>query len=105
MFVYSYSNPSGLKTSSSQIMVGPGALSGIDAVAPSSGVVVLTIYDSPDNNTSGRVVLAQVEVDAGMVSVNHEFTTPVGVNQGIYVEATGTGIANNYSYIVRFLRG
>lgn len=95
-----YSSSSGLKTTSAQIVAIPGSLMGFDVMAASSGQNFFTIYDSEDSNVSGKTVLALIEADAGMVSINHEFFAPVGVNRGIYVAVSGTG--TGYSYIVRF---
>ena len=95
-----YSTSSGLRSTSAQISSQPGSLMGIDAVSPSSGINYLTVYDSEDSNTTGKLVIAFVEVDAGMVSINHEFFAPVAVNRGIYIEMTGSG--SGCSYIARY---
>lgn len=100
--MFNYSTPSGLKTASAQIIVGPGALSGLDGTAPTSSDVTVTLYDSEDSNVSGKLVLAIIELDAGMVSVNHEFFSPVAVNRGIYASVAGAG--TGYSYNVRYIR-
>lgn len=73
---------------------------GIDVQCPSTGYNILTVYDSADSNTSGKLVIAIIEADAGMVGINHEFFAPVAVNRGIYVAVSGTG--TDYSYIVRY---
>lgn len=99
MFI-NYSTSSGLKTTSTQISTQPGSLSGVDVRSPTSGVSYLTLYDSENSSTSGKLVLAVVEADAGMVSVNHEFFIPVAVNRGIYAELSGSGV--DAQYIVRF---
>lgn len=101
--MHPYSVPSGKKLAPAQVMTGPGALSGIDGIAPTSGVVVITLYDSDTSDITNKLVLAEVEVDAGMVSVNHEFNSPVNVNRGIYAAVSGSG--SGYAYIVRYLRG
>lgn len=95
-----YSTPSGLKTTSAQISSRPGSLNGVDVQCPTTGYNIVTIYDSSTSDTSGKIVLAVVEADAGMVGINHEFFVPVAVNQGIYVSVTGTG--TDYSYNVRY---
>lgn len=97
------STPSGLKSGNQVVMPGPGSLHGIDVKAPTSGISYLTVYDSKEASSSGKLALAIVEADAGMVSINHEFFTPVVVNDGIYVEVTGDGVG--CQYIVRFARG
>jgi hypothetical protein len=95
-----YSTSSGLKTAAGQISAQPGSLMGFDAKSPTTGYNIFTIYDSEDSNVSGKLVIAIVESDAGMVAVNHEFFCPVNINRGIYVAVSGTG--TDYSYIVRF---
>lgn len=95
-----YSTSSGLKTESSLISPFPGSLMGIDVKAPSSGVNIITLYDSENPSVNGKLVLCEVEADAGMVSINHEFFVPVVVNRGIYALVSGTG--EDCSYIVRF---
>lgn len=97
------STSSGLKTGDQQVLPGPGSLHGIDVISAASGVNYITLYDSADSNTSGKLELAFVEADAGMVSINHEFFTPVVVNNGIYVKVTGSG--SGAQYIVRFAAG
>lgn len=95
-----YATSSGLKTAASQVSVNPGALMGIDVQCPSAGKNVLTIYDSANSSTSGKLVLSIIEADAGMVSINHEYFSPLTVNNGIYVSVSGTG--TDYSYVVRY---
>lgn len=97
------STPSGLKSGNQAILVNPGSLHGIDVIAPTAGKNYLTFYDSADSNVSGKIELAFVEADAGMVSINHEFFTPVVVNKGIYVVVTGSG--SDCQYIVRYAIG
>lgn len=95
-----YSTSSGLKVAPAQISTMPGALCGVDVKCPSSGLNTVTIYDSGNDTLAGKQVLALLEADAGMVSVNHEFFVPVAVNYGVYVDVTGSG--TDYRYIVRF---
>ncbi len=96
-------NSSGVKTASAQISTQRGFLAGIDMISPSSGTATLTVYDSADSNVSGKLVLAEMEVDAGMPSCNHEYLNPVSVNKGIYaVLVDSTGSAN---YIIRYAMG
>lgn len=100
IFMTMRSTSSGLKTANAQVITIPGAVCGIDLQAPSTGQANLKVYDSKDSNTTGKLLLAEIFCDAGMSSVNHEFTAPVIANQGIYAELTGTS-----SYIVRFTVG
>ena len=95
-----YSTPSGLKTANAQVSSMGGSLMGIDVQCPSSGKNLVTVYDSENSSTSGKLIICIVEADAGMVSINHEFFAPVAVNRGIYVSVSGTG--TDYSYIVRY---
>lgn len=97
------STPSGLKEGDQQILAMPGSLHGIDVVAPSNGVNFITVYDSADGTTAGKVEVAYIEADAGMVSINHEFFTPVVLNRGLYVKVTGSG--TDCQYIVRYAAG
>lgn len=97
------STPSGLKSGNQAILTNPGALHGIDVIAPTSGTNFLTFYDSADSNVAGKIELAVVEADAGMVSINHEYFSPVIVNRGIYVVVTGSG--SDCQYIVRYAIG
>lgn len=98
--MYNYSTSSGLKTDSAQISVLCGSLRGLDVKAASAGSNLFTVYDSFNSSVSGKLVLAIIEADAGMVSVNHEFFSPLAVNNGIYVVVSGDG--SDYSYIVRY---
>lgn len=97
------STPSGLKTGDQLIFAGPGSLHGIDVIAPTSSVNYVTVYDSEDSTVSGKLEVAFVEADAGMVSVNHEFFTPVVCNRGCYIKITGNG--TDCRYIIRFAKG
>lgn len=100
-----YSTSSGRKTASAQIYTRPGALVGISLSNPDTGQSLLTIWDSSSSNTSGKDVIAEVEMDAGMNSVNHEFMAPVCVNYGLYAELTYTSGGSGSSYLVRFIGG
>lgn len=99
MFPYP-TNSSGSKTVSAQISVLRSLLSGIDMISPTTGTATLTIYDSNNSTTSGKLVLAEMEVDAGMPSCNHQYTNMVQANNGIYVELTDS--SNSASYIIRY---
>ena len=92
---------SGIKTASAQIMNGAGCLMGIDVQSPASGITLLTIYDSADSDITNKLVLAEVEMDAGFMSLTHEYMAPVVANNGIYVIMTGPSLR----YIVRYSLG
>lgn len=96
-----YSTSSGVKIASSQILVGSGALHGVDLSPPTTGQSTLTVYDSENSTILGKLVLAEVYVDAGLATVNHEYFNPVCVNRGIYTVFSGNG--NNY--IIRYIAG
>lgn len=98
-----YSTSSGLKTASAQITSGPGALIGIDATPPDTGMTTITIYDSENSTTSGKLVIAEIHLDAGHISVNHEYTIPIAVNRGIYCTYSSSG--SNGTYICRYMLG
>jgi hypothetical protein len=101
--MFNYSTSSGVKTASSQILSARGGLCGVDTTAPSSGSSVLTIYDSENSTTSGKLVLAEMHLDAGLASLNHEYVVPVGANRGIYCVLTSTGAGT--TYVVRTYPG
>lgn len=92
------STSSGLLTASSQIISQPGYLMGFDVQTPTTGTVTLTFYDSENSTTSGKLVIAEAEVDAGFCSLNHEYMNPIVANRGIYVTCS----AGTFSYIVRY---
>lgn len=94
-------NSSGVKLVSSQITVLRSFVAGIDMISPSTGTATLTVYDSKDNSTSGKLILAEMEVDAGMPSCNHEYMNMINANQGIYaqlVDNSGTS-----QFIIRYV--
>lgn len=93
-------NSSGLKTSTGQITNQSSFLGGIDMLSPTTGTATLTVYDSENSNTSGKLVLAEMEVDAGMPSCNHEYTNFVNANRGLYCSLDD--LSGTASYIIRF---
>ena len=96
-----YSNSSGKKSASSQIVLRTAALAGVDVNPPSTGYAVLTIYDSATGTSVDGDILAEVEADAGLVSCNHEFTRPVVCNKGIYAKLDQFG-GSDATFIVRY---
>ncbi len=96
-------NSSGRKTASSQICTLSGFLAGIDMISPSSGTATLTVYDSNNSDTTGKTILAEMEVDAGMPSCNHEYPSMVIANKGLYVVLTDT--SGTATYIIRYALG
>lgn len=92
------STSSGLKSASSQIINQSGYLMGIDVVTPTTGTTLLTFYDSENSTTTDKLIIAEVEVDAGFSTLNHEFYAPVIANRGIYVTLTGQTV----NYIIRY---
>ncbi len=97
------STSSGLKSGDQLIFAGPGSLHGIDVIAPPSSINYITVYDSENSDVTGKLEVSFVEADAGMVSINHEYFTPVALNRGLYIKVTGGGVGAQY--IVRFARG
>lgn len=93
-----YGTSSGKKSAAAQIASGPCHFLGVDVMPPSTGQAVLVVYDSVDSNVSGKLVIAEAHVDAGMPTLNHEYNRPVIANYGIYCTFTGTGA----EYIIRF---
>lgn len=93
-------NSSGVKTGSTQLSVLPSLVAGIDMISPSTGTATLTIYDSENSTTSGKTVLAEMEVDAGMPSCNHEYGNLIIANRGIYITLDDT--SGTASYIIRY---
>lgn len=69
-------------------------------ISPTTGTATLVVYDSADSNTSGKTILAEFEIDAGMPSCNHEYTNMVNANHGIY--ATLTDTSGSSSFIIRY---
>ncbi len=100
--MYDLSTSSGQKTASAQISSSRGTLAGVDLNGPTTGGAILTIYDSSNSTTAGKLILCEVYCDAGMMSVNHEFTRPVAVNSGIYADLTYNGSGSGSNFIVRY---
>ncbi len=100
-----YSTSSGRKTESAQISVNPGALVGVDLTNPAAGQANLTLWDSENSTTSGKTVLAELQLDAGLQTITHEFSIPVTVNRGIYAELTYAGGGSGSTFVVRFFLG
>lgn len=101
-FVYPV-NSSGVKTASAQVASRQSLLAGIDMISPETGTATLTLYDSENASVSGKTVLAEMEVDAGMPSCNHEYGNPINANRGIYaVLAYSTGSSADASFIIRY---
>ena len=96
---------SGKKIASAQIFTGPGALTGFDLTPPQDCNVIVTFYDSEDASTTGKLELLELELDAGLSSLNHDMSSHIAVNRGLYVVYTPTGTQGTSSYIVRFTRG
>lgn len=97
------STSTGLQTALTKLVYkGPCSLSGIDVIAPTSGLVTVTVYDGVD--TSG-LVLSEVIVDAGQMSCNHEYFAPVVAPHGIYVTMVYSGSGSGASWILRFFPG
>src|SRR5271165_3366673 len=93
-------NSSGVKSATAQISTNPGFLAGLDMITPTTGVAIITVYDSNNSTTAGANILAEMQVDAGMPSCNHEYHNMVVANKGIYIvlsDASGTA-----TYIVRY---
>lgn len=95
-----YSTSSGIRAGSAQITSISGAVCGVDLKAPTTGQVTLTLYDSNTSDVTGKEVLAEIHMDAGLAGVNHEFAAPIIVNHGIYALLTGTS-----TYLIRYLVG
>lgn len=96
-----YGTSSDKKSASSQILSIGGTLLGIDVLPPTTGQAVLVVYDSENSTTTGKIILAECHVDAGMPSLNHEFVRPLIANRGIYCTLTGTGA----EYLIRYTAG
>lgn len=98
-----YASSSGQKTASAQISQLPGGLVGLDITPPTSGYVHLTVYDSEDSNTAGKIILTEAYVDAGATGLNHNFYMPLAVNRGLYCDLSGTGTGS--AYYIHFVVG
>lgn len=94
------SNSSGSKTADAAITTQPSILCGIDMITPTTGTATLVIYDSANSSVSGKLILAEMEVDAGMPSCNHEYMAAVVAQNGLYAVLTDASVSA--SYIIRF---
>lgn len=95
------STSSGEKSGSAQITTTESFLMGVDVQPPSVGQSVLKIYDSKNSDVVGKLVLAEIYLDAGLQGLNHVWVLPITANQGIYVSASGTAV----NYIVQYMLG
>lgn len=93
-------NSSGVLAANTQITSRTSFLAGIDMISPSTGTATVTVYDSSNSITSGKLVLAEFEIDAGMPSCNHEYTNFVNANSGLYV--TLVDPSSTASFIIRY---
>lgn len=96
------STSSGLKSADAQIMTMPGRLFIVSLLGDGTNAASVTVYDSEDSNTSGKVVLAKLNLDAGLVQAE-AFVAEEGVicNRGIYCDVSGTGA----EYLVHYSLG
>lgn len=90
---------SGQKTTSVQVTTIPAMVSAVLVDPPSTGITTLTIYDSENSTTGGKLVLAYIEKYAGESS-NQVLMPPVIANRGIYCDFSNS--AGSSSYIVYF---
>lgn len=91
---------SGIKADNAVIMVGPGALCGVDVCAPDSGTVTVKIYDNA--TAAAGTVVYESEVLAGLASDHYEWPA-INVNNGLYLSVGGT--KTGVEIVVRFTRG
>lgn len=96
-------NSSGVKSATTQICTMRGFLGGLDMISPDTGTATLTLYDSENTDTINKLILAEMEVDAGMPSCNHEYTNMVVANRGIYAVLTDT--SGTATFVVRYALG
>lgn len=89
---------SGIKTASTQIWTGPAWFLGSDIKTPSTLTTIITVYDSENSDTTGKTVLCEMEIDAGLGSFSHDLPYPIYANRGIYINMAG----QTTNYIVRF---
>jgi hypothetical protein len=98
-----YSTSSGPKTEDSQITTIGGGLCGVDFIGPEAGYAELVIYDSATSDLTGKTAIAEFRLDAGFLSLSHEYTRPLAVNSGLYCtldEVGGTGSKFYVRYII-----
>lgn len=100
-----YATNSGQKTASAQISLYPGALMGVDLTPPTTGYAILTVYDSEDSNTAGKLIISELYVDAGYSGINHEYFSPVVVNKGIYCTLVSSDPSTGSHYYIRYILG
>lgn len=96
---YYPSTSSGVKTTSAQITTIPAMISGILLDPPTTGMTTLTIYDSENSTTTGKLVLAYLEKFAGESS-NQVALPPVIANRGVYCELSAP--LSSSSYLIYF---
>lgn len=93
---------SGRKTASTLITNMCSFLIGIDVVPPDTGQVSIIIYDSENTDTTNKLILSELHVDAGMPTLNHEYIRSLYCNRGIYAEMTESTPGSNSKFIVRY---
>lgn len=89
---------SDLQSADAQITVMPGLLHGVALLGDGTNACNVKVYDSENNTTSGKKLLATVSLPAS--SITDEtliFNFGVVVNRGIYCDVSGTG-ASYYVY-------
>lgn len=87
--MYGPATSSGLHGASAQVYAMPAMLHMATIDPPTTGVATFTIYDSADNNISGKTVLLYVEQMAGINSVPYASPVPIVANYGLYCVLTG----------------
>lgn len=93
---------SGLKVADAQITSMDSQLFNVQLLGDGTNAATLTIYDSENSSISGKLVLAKLSLDAGLVqaeTLNSEHG--IVANRGIYCDVSGTGA----EYIVHYCLG
>jgi len=93
---------SGLLSADAQIISMPGQLFTAQLLGDGTNAATLTIYDSENSTTSGKLVLAKITLDAGLVQAEHlVLEHSLVANRGIYCDVSGTGA----EYIIGYVLG
>jgi len=93
---------SGLKSADAQITSMDSQLFIVQLLGDGTNAATLTVYDSENSTTAGKVVLAKLSLDAGLVQAE-SLSSDHGIvaNRGIYCDISGTGA----EYIVHYCLG
>lgn len=90
-YVYGPVTTSDEKSASATIYAAQSHFHGFEILPPASGYAILKIYDSADSTLTGKKIVAEAQIAAGMNSIFLALVSPRVCNQGVRAELTGTG--------------